>query len=314
VTQRANWQESDLLALIRAGEKESLTLEYKACEALGASDGKKNEVSKDVSALANSAGGTIIYGMLEDGHVPTGLDVGYDRGALSKEWLEQVITSRIQRRIDGVVIHEVELETTNAGRVAYVVSIPQSLRAPHQASDKRFYKRFNFQSVPMEEYEVRDVSRRSEAPDLTMQFFAEPAGAEAVPGQPPHAQHVAITASVSNLSSAPASHAVVRILLDKRLTCLDRPTGLNANGELSLSIGQSPYPCSCWQLNHSVPGNLPIFEGIEFNLFDRPIKVRVENDGLYAVGCQLLAPGMAHKVVGALMLCQGEHVVMLPNQ
>ena len=50
------------------------------------------------------------------------------------------------------------------GKVAYVVSIPQSIRAPHQASDKKFYKRFNFESVPMEEYEIRDLARRSSAP------------------------------------------------------------------------------------------------------------------------------------------------------
>ena len=36
------------------------------------------------------------------------------------------------------------------------------------ANDNRFYKRFNFQSVPMEEYEVRDVSRRLDSPDLKM--------------------------------------------------------------------------------------------------------------------------------------------------
>lgn len=33
----------------------------------------------------------------------------------------------------------------------------------------RYYKRFNFQSVPIEDYEVRDVSRRGEAPDLELQ-------------------------------------------------------------------------------------------------------------------------------------------------
>src|SRR4051812_12009648 len=113
-----DWNESDLLALISEQEKESLTLEYKGCDALSKNDPKKNEVSKDVSALANSAGGTIVYGMLEDGHVPTGVDDGYDpHGAITKEWLEQVINSRIQQRIDGVRIRVVDLETSSPGRV-----------------------------------------------------------------------------------------------------------------------------------------------------------------------------------------------------
>jgi len=34
-------------------------------------------------------------------------------------------------------------------------------RAPHQAYDHRYYKRYNFQSIPMEDYEVRDLMRRS---------------------------------------------------------------------------------------------------------------------------------------------------------
>jgi len=44
-------------------------------------------------------------------------------------------------------------------RDIYVVWVPQSTRAPHMAAEHRFYKRFNFESVPVEEYEVRYVSR-----------------------------------------------------------------------------------------------------------------------------------------------------------
>src|SRR5262245_21272367 len=96
------WEESDLLELIRTQRPEGLDLDYKACDALQNTDGKKNEISKDVSAFANSSGGTLLYGMLENGHVPTGLDGGYDPSVIAKEWLEQVINSRIQWRIDGV--------------------------------------------------------------------------------------------------------------------------------------------------------------------------------------------------------------------
>lgn len=53
--------------------------------ALATTEGKKNEVSKDVSAFANSAGGTIVYGMIENGYVPVRLDSGYDPSVISKE-------------------------------------------------------------------------------------------------------------------------------------------------------------------------------------------------------------------------------------
>ena len=59
------WEEEDLLELVSTQTQESVTLDYKASEALGKSEGKKTEISKDVSALANSAGGVIIYGIAE---------------------------------------------------------------------------------------------------------------------------------------------------------------------------------------------------------------------------------------------------------
>ena len=50
---------------IKAEVEEGLTLEYKAAAALEKSDRKKLEVSKDVSAMANSAGGRLMYGVKE---------------------------------------------------------------------------------------------------------------------------------------------------------------------------------------------------------------------------------------------------------
>src|SRR5450759_2840615 len=98
------WDENDLLGLIQNQTKESIELDYNKCDSLQKTDGKKNELSKDVSAFANSAGGTLVYGIVENGHVPTGLDVGYDPTDITKEWVDQVINSNIHPRIDGVLI------------------------------------------------------------------------------------------------------------------------------------------------------------------------------------------------------------------
>jgi len=74
VTGKKDGSETDLLRLIADGEEESPTLDYKACDSLQKTDGKKKEVGKDVSAFAISAGGTIVYGITEDGHKPKNLD------------------------------------------------------------------------------------------------------------------------------------------------------------------------------------------------------------------------------------------------
>ena len=59
-------------------------------------------------------------------------------------------------------IRQVPLSGKDPNAVAYVLEIGQAtLGAPHQAFDHRYYKRFNFESTPMEDYEVRGLMRRS---------------------------------------------------------------------------------------------------------------------------------------------------------
>lgn len=169
-----NWTESKLQNFITSEIEESLTLEYKSAEALGKSDYQKHEITKDVSAMANSAGGLLIYGIREYAeadkrHLPEKF-VPVDRTEFPREWIEQVINS-IRPRIDGILIHSVQLDS-GENDVIYIVEIPQSNTA-HQANNHRYYKRFNFQSVPMEDYEVRDVIFREQMPDVVVRFLVE---------------------------------------------------------------------------------------------------------------------------------------------
>jgi Putative DNA-binding domain len=314
VIERKNWLEADLLSLIATAEKESLSLDYKACDALGQSDGKKNEISKDVSAFANSAGGIIIYGVLEDGFVPTKIDNGFDRTELSKEWLEQIITSRIQRQIDGIVVHEVDLPVSSPGRVAYVVSIPQSMRAPHQASDKRFYKRHNFKSAPMEEYEIRDVSRRLDRPDLNISYQSAPAGTEVVGDGKAHTQLFDLSPVVVNHSATQAEYGVFNFFIDQRISPSAVSSSARASGETSLQVAQISYLCSLWTVNHGIPGNLPIFKGPTFKLLERPFRVRVPHPGRYALGSQIYAPGMEPRLDRGFLLWDGQHITITKDQ
>ena len=75
------------------------------------------------------------------------------------------------------------------------------------ARDHRFYKRFNFQLVFMEEYEVRDVSHRDEAPDLSLEFYLpdEKAGLEFEDGQGV-SKPFALNVIIKNASGAPAMY------------------------------------------------------------------------------------------------------------
>jgi len=150
--------EEEINQLISLKTEEFIYLEFKSADALKNQDKEKDNISKDVSAFANSDGGTIIYGIIENNHVASELNFT-DGDIFTKEWLEQVISSRIQRKIEGLIINPIRFES-NIKKTVYVVIIPRSINAPHMASDKKFYKRTNFISKPMEEYEIRDLYTR----------------------------------------------------------------------------------------------------------------------------------------------------------
>lgn len=161
-----NYTIEDLKALIDLGTEESTYLDYKAAGALDKTDAKKKEISKDVAAFANSDGGIIIYGMEEKGHKPIAFSY-IDGNVITKEWLEQVINTTISKRIQNIKIIPIR-NNDKLTESIYVVKIPRSYDAPHMSKDNCYYKRFNFQSVKMEEYEVRDLFNRHNAPNLVI--------------------------------------------------------------------------------------------------------------------------------------------------
>ena len=160
--------EAELQALHTGNVKESLYLEYKSSGAVDKKDdGKKIEMARDVSAFANAEGGQIVYGMTESEHEPTGLDAGLDPKSYPEIWFEQVLQQHITPNIPRLTIRHVRLTYE---RVAVVVTIPATNGDPHQVSDGRYYRRHNYNRLPMEHYEVREMFRRTTKPNLIVTF------------------------------------------------------------------------------------------------------------------------------------------------
>lgn len=288
------WDEDDLLALIQGKVQESIDLDYKGSAALNNTEHNKTELSKDVSAFANSAGGTIVYGVHEENHLPMRIDGGCDPRQVTREWLEQVISSRIQRKIEGVRIRQVDLTATNPGMVAYVVFVPQSTRAPHQASDKKFYKRFNFVSQPMEEYEVRDVSARSSVPDLSLTLLVTLATSEqATPVTEKPVRTLEVVPVISNAAATPAEHVVINLFIDSRLELQDTSGFSVQPGEHMFVVNGQIVVLTRLSVNWAVPGKMPVFQGVHFRVADRAVTLKILAEGDFALGWQLLAPRMS---------------------
>jgi hypothetical protein len=165
----STWTIEKIKEMINNQIEENINLDYKAAAAI--TDDK--EMAKDVSAFANSDGGTIIYGVKEFNdkskrHIPEAIDP-IDARSYSKEKLEQKINSNISPRISGILITPIRLNSTSLETI-YVVEIPKSDTAHQSKLNFRYHRRFNFLSEPMHDYEIRDIMNRKTTPKIQLSF------------------------------------------------------------------------------------------------------------------------------------------------
>jgi hypothetical protein len=154
--------ETDLQALIEMKESEGKTIEYKR-SLPSASDRSKTEFLADISSFANSSGGDLIYGMVEDKGIPKALDgltiEDYDQ---EKQRLENLVRNGIEPRISSLYIHRIPLSNANT---AIIIRIPKSWSSPHrvryQGHDK-FYSRNSAGKYPLDVAELRIAFNLSE--------------------------------------------------------------------------------------------------------------------------------------------------------
>ena len=160
----------DLLKLIENGTEESTVIEYKRSFAMKNLKWKE-ELAKDVSAMANSNGGIIVFGIKEkdcgNGHsIPEALSP-IPTSEMSKDRLSQLLYSNIQPIIENLEITFIP-NTDEDG--FFVVHIPQSSTAHQNRLTHIYYKRRNATVEAMEDYEIRDVMNRNKTPIIDLEF------------------------------------------------------------------------------------------------------------------------------------------------
>jgi hypothetical protein len=249
----SEWTKNRLDQMIVDGIEESLSLDYKRADSLIKTDGKKSEITKDVSSFANSSGGVLIYGVAEfddnlKRYLPEKLDP-IKRSEISKEWLDQVIQT-IQPRIENVVIHPVTISEQD-NTVCYVVEVPQSHTA-HMARDHRYYKRHNFNALAMEDYEVRDVMSRRTNPKIRAFIFVN----KRAGGFKPEG---VILVKVENVGRVLARHVMVE---------LEMPLDMDGTVAIEKPVIHERGEDGDFHLLRLVPDlrNIPIFPGSDIIL------------------------------------------------
>src|SRR5690242_9609699 len=107
--------EGDLSRLVADGISESKTLEYKEALVV-ATDDQKREFLSDVTALANTDGGDLVFGMKENDGVAAeliGLKNLIPDEAIGR--IENLLRDSIQPRLAGVQLRALQLSNGNHG-------------------------------------------------------------------------------------------------------------------------------------------------------------------------------------------------------
>lgn len=142
----------------------------------------RDDLSKAISALANSGGGVLVLGINE---LPNGWAVDDGGVAVSvkgrmktREWLEDVIPNLVEERLVNFNVYEIAKAAENSqieeGRGVFVIEVGDSEQAPHQANDNKYYARVGGKSRPIGHRLVMDIANRRRHPkvELEVEFHA----------------------------------------------------------------------------------------------------------------------------------------------
>lgn len=120
-------------------------------EILPVSESKINSLVNEVCSLANTIGGTIVFG------------IAVNRGKADKfvfpenqkynpGLIQNILETRIRKKINGL---KIDLVPIGQEKDILVIQVPESVDAPHMADDNKYYTRKKNKNIPMEEHEVR---------------------------------------------------------------------------------------------------------------------------------------------------------------
>jgi Putative DNA-binding domain len=246
---------TDILKALEDGMAEGLEIEFKASDALVRNEQKINDLCIDLSAMANATGGTVIYGIDEQKKTggPVIVDNGVDDPKITREWIEQIIHARVHPRM----LFSSQPVELSPGRFGFVINVPQSQVGPHQAPDKKYYRRVGVQSVAMEDYEIRDIFRRATTPDLFVSLsFLNGDRERLVFDEDRDLSHpFNLIAHIENRSAQPAYHAIVDIGI---VTTCERISG-GGYDQLATADNENGVPMHWFRWSLASPPALPIF-------------------------------------------------------
>lgn len=175
----------DIGQLISNKVPESITLEYKE-QGPDSSDAGKKEFLADLTAMANTNGGLLIFGIKEAKE--DGKNAGYPEEVTGikdprtgdqvnveqlKQFLDSIIRDNLAPRLPGIDYATVQY---NPDRLVFIIDVPRSLQAPHMIifkNDSKFFKRTNTGKYQMDVREIREAMLRTNGWKESAERFRE---------------------------------------------------------------------------------------------------------------------------------------------
>lgn len=152
--------------------QESQTIEFKAGAALARGDKHPSELVKDVSGMANAAGGLVVYGIAEekDQHgikAAARLDPVRD-DSITADWVTQMLKGKTGPPLQLFDVHEIAVPAAEGGGRVIVVAVKQAATAHQSSFDRKYYQRAGRTTEAMYDFQIRDVMGRRTGPVISI--------------------------------------------------------------------------------------------------------------------------------------------------
>ncbi|MEH2237322.1 hypothetical protein [Nostoc sp.] len=106
---------------------------------------------------------------------------------------------------------------------------------------------------------------------------------------------------------------IARLFFDKQLTVINNG-GFTFQSEQNLQIGDKAFIVNLYSKNHSIPGTMPVWQGVRFKICDPHFQIavpKINGDMSYALAWSVDSPGMQPKLRGVILTVSNNQAKIL---